>query len=497
MRVFIADDESLIRKSLKSMLQEMKVPIKLVGEAVNGEEMVQKISELQPDLAFVDIRMPKLNGLEAIKIVKTVSPHTQWVILTGFSEFDYAKEAIQLGTANYLLKPVSPEDLEKVLQELFEKHKDNLIRYNQEFKNEIVSLYHGFRSIDELENKEVNSNRMLKCAIFYMDSHLDSQKEEYIKQFFLSLEKKTDLLLLPSIRNALFSLPNGAPISIVSIDCSKDPKGTDKIECYFQQLRDLVGCYENSKLSITMIESEACSSLYCIYQQIQDIQEDAHLRSILGCGEKWNITELKNYAQNEPFKRLSSLLIQLSNYYQEKLYLEFMQTLLELKKQFQKIKINKNEEISMKQFFLFSIGCLLEKGDMTQWIDQLEIYGNNLLLQHHQRQNQPNLVDQVISFIETQYMNDIGIGQIAEKLGVTPNYLSTLFRKKTGMTFMKYLTNVRILKAKELLVQPDMQVQQVAEKVGYYSARHFTKLFTEYVGCYPSEYRKKLGMNGK
>jgi two-component system response regulator YesN len=89
-------------------------------------------------------------------------------------------------------------------------------------------------------------------------------------------------------------------------------------------------------------------------------------------------------------------------------------------------------------------------------------------------------------------MYDIGIGQIAEQLHMTPNYLSTLFHKKTGSTFMVYLTKTRMLRAKELLADPHIQIQQVAEQVGYSSARYFTKLFTESVGCYPSEYRSRF-----
>ena len=87
-------------------------------------------------------------------------------------------------------------------------------------------------------------------------------------------------------------------------------------------------------------------------------------------------------------------------------------------------------------------------------------------------------------------MDDIGIGQIASQLNVTANYLSTLFQKKTGVMFVKYLTNIRMLKAKELLINTNLQVKQIAEKVGYYSTRHFTKLFTETYTSYPSDYRK-------
>ena len=102
-----------------------------------------------------------------------------------------------------------------------------------------------------------------------------------------------------------------------------------------------------------------------------------------------------------------------------------------------------------------------------------------------------DIVDQVIAFMHENYMTNIGIGQIAERLNITPNYLSTLFHKKTGINFLTYLKKIRMLKAKELLTDPNIQVHQVAEQVGYFSPRHFARLFAEHYGCLPSEYRDR------
>lgn len=96
MRVLVADDEKLSRVSLISMLEESERDISIAGEATNGEDLLNALSKMQPDVAFVDIRMPKMNGLEAIEHGRKLSPHTQWVILSGFSEFDYARKALSL-----------------------------------------------------------------------------------------------------------------------------------------------------------------------------------------------------------------------------------------------------------------------------------------------------------------------------------------------------------------------------------------------------------------
>ncbi len=127
------------------------------------------------------------------------------------------------------------------------------------------------------------------------------------------------------------------------------------------------------------------------------------------------------------------------------------------------------------------------------WSKKLQQHGDQLATKSFREEPaQKDMVQQVIAYVDRHYMHDIGIKQIAEELHVTPNYLSSLFHKKHGSTFIKYLTESRMLKAKELLLSdPHLKVLEVAEAVGYYSTRHFTKLFTEHFGCYPSEIRDK------
>ncbi|WJE50720.1 response regulator [Bacillus cereus] len=497
MRVLIADDEGLIRTSLRSMLEELDFPIEFGGEAANGEEMIEKLKETEPDIIFVDIRMPKLTGLEAIKIGKTISPWTQWIILTGFSEFIYAQEAIQLGAANYLLKPVSLEELEKALQQLFEQYQKHLIRLNKGFENDMVALYHGLSSVNEIDNEGMISNSGLKSAVFYVDSHLEEKaKAEHLRKFRYSLQETVSHFLSPGVRIALFTLPNGELITVVCWGCTKGSREESKsnIRQYFKIITDTLTRFCNADLSITMIESEECSSFDSLYYQINKVQANSPLRTVLGSGRKWDLAELNIDRIDSKTNELSAFLIKLSKYYKERLYLEFMKTLSALEKQLPRMDLTVAIKKNIQHFLLASTGCHLNVNeDITSWMKQLQTHSDNLLARNQKDENrQQDIIDQVITFIEQQYINDIGIGQIAEKFGVTPNYLSTLFRKKTGITFMKYLTQTRMLKAKELLVEPHIQVQQVAEKVGYYSTRHFTKLFTEFAGCYPSEYRKQF-----
>lgn len=172
MRILIADDEYLVRASLISMLGELPLPIHSLQEATTGEQMVNLVRQDLPDVAFVDIRMPGLNGLEAIKAAKMLSPLTKWFILTGFPEFDYAHEAIRLGVSGYFLKPISPAELKKILDDFAEEGKKQKIAQNNQFEREMMALLYGLTSL-EFEGSESFVRRAhFANAIFYFDSYL-------------------------------------------------------------------------------------------------------------------------------------------------------------------------------------------------------------------------------------------------------------------------------------------------------------------------------------
>lgn len=161
MKVLIADDEILARSTLRSMLQELQLPLELLEDATNGEEMVERVQRYLPHVVFVDIKMPKLNGLEAIKKARAFAPDTRWFILTGFSEFCYAQEALRMGVSDYLLKPIDPEELSRAMIELFKDNRKRLLALNKQFGREIASISHGLSYF-----KQEDSDSLLRRAHF-------------------------------------------------------------------------------------------------------------------------------------------------------------------------------------------------------------------------------------------------------------------------------------------------------------------------------------------
>ena len=489
MKILLADDEKLIRTSLRSMLEEIDFTFHTIEEAANGTEIVGKLNTFQPDIAFVDIQMPGLTGLEAIKIGKTLSPTTQWIILTGFSEFKYAKEAIELGAVGYLLKPASTDELLETLNKTVIHFREILRNLNSEFENEMNSFFHGLKTFSEITPMFKLSS--YHNSVFFIDSKLDEkEKTNRLTLFCNDLQKIIDQYQTRATRTAMFALSNRELAFISTWGLDENDEGEQPVNSLMQKVEAILPKYCDNHFSISLI-TNCPSKLGEFKNNILEIREVSSLRIVSGVKRKLDLSQLQQLKRQKQVYQLCTLLSKLSENHNEKNSLSYMKVLDDLEKMLTSLVTYKD---NIREFLSCVLPCQLNPNSpIDEWIANLKTCGENLLKNHNKEEDRSQfLVDQVLVYVDEHYMDDIGIGQIAQELQVTPNYLSTLFHKKIGTTFIKYLSKIRILKAKELLADPRNQVQKVAEAVGYYSTRHFTKLFTEIIGCYPSEYQKKF-----
>jgi two-component system response regulator YesN len=499
MKILIADDESLARSTLRSMVQELQVchdgeaPLELLEEATNGEEMVALVQRYTPDIVFVDIKMPRLNGLEAIKQAKTFAPNARWFILSGFSEFSYAQEALRMGVSDYLLKPVDPEEVRKAITGVIGERRKHLIALNQQFERDLAALYHGLSSMKLEDRDSLLMQGHFIGAIFYIDSCLtETEKAQRQSNFLRDVQAVNNTILADEIRIALFALPSGEIALIGAWRAEHEARSEQRCNHCLHLAERTLPHHRDPRFCITMLQTPVCRSYDELSEKLNWLQKFASLRAVYGTGKKLHIKELAHYAAQPHLVEISQLLEKLSFYYREKMYVQYMHTVDILVQSFSdKKRIDHGTKKCVANFLCHTFPCqVTPEQDMSVWKWTLQSCGEQMLLAQPKKEH-VDMLAQVILFIEQNYQSDIGIAQIAERLHVTPNYLSALFHKRVGTTFMKYLTKIRMLRAKELLADPEMQVQQVAEQVGYTSVRHFTKVFTAFFGYYPSEQRKK------
>ncbi|QEN09509.1 response regulator [Oceanispirochaeta crateris] len=461
MRVLIADDEELIRFTLRDMIKEASLTVTDIYEAANGRDLIQQFRSHPVDLVLADIRMPGLSGLDAMEELKEEKAH--WVILTGHADFEYARKALQLGADDYLLKPPSAQELEKVLhriQSLIVKEKSEEQRLLEHSLNHIISGSSAYDYESKLQGKGFWSGLLI-----YLDnSHKEQESLEIRNRVSRNLRDFFNTTECGGLISAIVTLETGCLFLCLF---STSPINFDaKISTLMQTLLSeeqnyhIIGIPEEDEFNRfaenwKSVESQGWQRFVSPPGSFLKIREDLppELEGFCQKLEEWIVLK--------PDKREA----------------EDLQILLEESKQAESY-----EEIKMNLKSMFPKA----RGDSIVAI--LKNIG-------HQSRTDSNssrsvLVDQAKRIIAEHFHEEIGIAQIAYNLEVTPNYLSSLFRKHTGIAFTKYITNIRIEKAKELMKDSNLNVKEITSEVGYRSSRHFSAIFRQEEGVSPTEYIK-------
>ncbi|NOU94046.1 helix-turn-helix domain-containing protein [Paenibacillus sp. LMG 31456] len=494
MNIVISDDEQLAREALSIILLEI-CPDLHIYEARNGRELIEVVERIQPEAAFVDIRMPGKSGLEAIEEAAPLAPGTQWIIVTGFADFQYAKEALRLRAIEYLLKPVDIQDIRVLLTKIQQTAFLQINEKNKLFESDMLSLFHGLiRNWEEGETETKQSSR-IRCQIIYMDSwYSETEKSAAIKLFFNAIRTLMLGHYHKDLELATLILPNGDWAVVGRYTSSQ---GAEQLNEIFSSHSELVQRVEEPGLAFTLVVSDECDTYTSLLDEVTKLHRNSHFRCSLGISHSWTKKDLSEAESHPIISQQCHTLIKAVEEYHKGHYVGYMDTI----EQFIKIYLAHSDSLieitpAFSRFLNCSINApLMAPAEEEDWLQSLKRVGENLLDKKiRQIDNKTDLVTKTIAYIENHYSGDITLGRVAEQFTVTPNHLSSLFHKRTGTTFMQYVTKLRMLKAKELLSDPTIQVQQAAEQVGYFSSRHFTKLFKEFFECYPSEYKKQIQM---
>lgn len=482
MIVLIADDERLVRFAMKSMLMQfMEDSEDIFLEAVNGKEMVEVCRTHQPDVVLADISMPYMDGLEAIFECKKYSPETQYVIVTGFSEFEYAKRAIHLGVNDYLLKPVDSEKLQTVMEKIRQNIGEKKQESNSRFQLQVMEAFNYFASLGESENLKIETGQWDYFVYFI-----------YEKEHPFAKTEDTDFqkMLLKEIRNLGEELVKRKGHYVTM----HTPEGTICVIFEVSQEQKEHILFHMNRICFT-IRNQYKNRCYIRWSKCKKLQE-AYQESVAADAEVYLLLDRQPgilYQKHELVR---------PKY--EKQFLIQIEKLLEAWKKADGIAckdiINKiwrtyreNEpKVDLKMLSAYcneTIGCPISHESFKRFFQSFVEHSEKMYCGYAKEER--DITENTKQYILKNYMYDISISQIAEQLGLTANYLSTIFKRKTGEKFIDYLTRTRMEAAKKLLVQNfSASVQDIALMVGYNSARHFSALFQKYTGETPSAYRK-------
>ncbi len=508
MKLFIADDEIDVREGLRYILDWSDLGFYICGEGKNGADTLEQILISRPDVVLMDIRMPKLSGLDVIKQAKEQGFQGKFIILSGYSDFSYAQEAIKYGVTYYLTKPIDEDELEKAVLEakksLTEEQsaQKKLVEYRSKARDLILQdILQNKADYAYLDYHDMDLEASVYQVIIYTNYNQESFQTTWNFAEILRLVNKNhnslddirlddmNVILLKG-RFALnrfqefldryISQPQkGSPLDALFLTYGHPVYTVDQIYASFQDASELMKrrffCSPNqhvlgfSKLPESSETNRQASALCDTYsERIANYIQSGNLHMLMEILDElkkdlyftdMDVPVLKHY--------LADIMIQVKS------IVTHTYGLTELPIPNNAAIISTIEE----QYYLYEI--------LQFFTVQFEMYMNAM-----DSPSRESVMDGILNYIHHNYQKNLKLGSIAELFGYNSSYLGKVFTKTTGKNFNAYVDEVRIENSKRLLKEHDYKVYEIAQKVGYANVDYFHKKFNKYTGMSPTEYRK-------
>lgn len=536
-KVFLVEDEMVIRRGIKNSIDWEKEGYIFCGEASDGELAYPMIIKEKPDILITDIRMPFMDGLELCKLVKKELPNIKILILSGYDEFDYAKEAIRLGVTEYLLKPISSGKLLEALNGVSEsirrekEDKDLVRKYMEEMRenteHEKQKFYEqmiagNLSMADALETGkkyEMNlSAGMYNLLLFRFTLGKENRKSrELLGEAEYAIEKLTERLeyvfeFQRGVEGWAFLLmaDNEEQMSERVKELSKDLEEIMKnysTIAYFggigqpvARLRELEESFREAERALaarfTMELNRIISVEDIRMAQNVDTLDDIEITSFgeiektrtmlekfLNNGAEDEIDEFVDVYINElPEENLKSVLMR--QYIIMDAYIVMMSFC-------EKIEGIEGEMQAQSEELKNSMKTIQTLEEIKNYIRMLlkKIIGVRDTISGRRYSD---IIEIAKDQIRKTYMSDeISLNTIAAEVGMSPSYFSSIFSKEMGKTFVEYLTEIRMDRAKELLMCSSMKTSEIGYEVGYKDPHYFSYIFKKTQNCTPKEFRAR------
>lgn len=527
-KIMIVDDEADVREGIASHVDWDKLHMEVVGLAENGQDALDKAENCEVDIVLTDIKMPFLDGLEMSRQFLKIHPYCKIIILTGFDEFEYAQEAIRLNAAEYVLKPVNVLELTEVL----ERVKGILDESIAEKKN-IDSLKKSYAEALPVLKGRFLSNLL---AGFYEENKLEEQMETYdikirgYEYYSAVLFEITGVAGdKPSVSMELVNLsvhgiiqecfenrcgcevvmesfgivviagwekePVDKIISIANEVCQKcrhilDIEVTAGIGRLKHGIYELHGSFREAKeaLEYKIIVGGGAAIYIEDMEQVQPQQTvyDSHSEKLLLSAIKFGSPQHLNSIINDMFDRLSDY-----DEWEKRIYvLNFINSIYNIVRGY---KLQNENQIAepLKELMEDSLKWNIEENFIKQNCYTICSWIRSCISQ--KRENAAKLlIKEAKKYIEEHYgESDLSVEKICGSLHVSQSYFSTLFRKETGVSYVQYLTEIRMTNAIMLLQETDYKTYIISKMVGYDDPNYFSHVFKRRFGISPVKYRQQ------
>lgn len=524
LEVLIADDEFRIAKLIEKLIHWEELNMECVGIVDNGETALEQIRQLHPDIVITDIRMPKITGLDLIRMVKEMNMDTHFIVVSGYKEFEYAHLALQYEVDSYLLKPIVEGELNDILQRISQKrHKEKAYIMEQKHLKEAVSESERIIRRDFLKNiieqKEDTSYedrrvvlegelyRGIDIKLDYADHNLVNLKQDQITvERITSIVKKIlegiarEVLICEKEYLHVYCLFNYDAMNTIAVN--------DGINRILSEIQSYLLEFERYEVTIGIGREK--HSFGDIRFSIKEANRAVGNRIKLGTGRliyadtlmpaDYGKESLKSYSEgvfaafdSYSVERLDQSINAIFRNYMTDASVDYSvcydlaEELLEMI--FYHIEIDQE---NMQKYQRRIIG-------LTQHCNTV-LALKNCLKKELGEYIQVNLseiesesvkpIREAKKYVDQHFAEKILLEDIADLVGLNPAYFSVLFKKETDMNFSSYLVMVRMNRAKEMLCNTNETIATIGAEVGYKDSRYFSQTFTKVVGVKPALYRR-------
>lgn len=535
LKVLIADDESMICSLISQLIEWQELGFEIVGMAHTGIDAFEIIKKRKPDIIISDIRMPGYDGLELIKRTKEAGIDSEFVMISGFKQFEYAQNAMKYGVKYYLLKPIEEEKLQEIVleikEDILEKTED--IQYKNHLESEVK------------ETKDRMKKRFLTSMLFSNKNGMEMNLEDI---------GNTNLEYSTQFQEGIYQ------VVFIKLDTSEESEVninslTDELNKYIEQLgiqcKEYITTYTHSGV-ITLLnyatekEKQMEEQIEKLYENVKKyIDTFQGFSIVVGVGTKsYDFFQmgfcLKTAIDAVKFRiRYRDVGILFYDSYQFEAY-DINKFITPIKRQGFISAVESEESSAVERYIteeiqgirgetpkyspvlLFDL-LVIYAGFLMEYCDHKSLHDDKLdnmykkwnimvdnaksegavisvtrkffagvLIHISEVKKEKDIkpIRAVKEYIENNFMEEISLNQLAELVNMNASYLSSVFKKETGMMYSEYLICCRMEHAKKLLAESNDNIAEVASQSGYQDSRYFSKQFMKQVGLKPSEYRK-------
>lgn len=522
-KILVADEDPLNITIIGRIAEKIAKNVKVIEHTTTGGETIQKIKELQPDILVLDVKLSGINGIEVARRVRFFDKKVHIIILTAYAYFELATEFIGLNVDAYLLKPVNNEELFRALDNIFRKIYAESMEKERLYEKEIdiasglkfteYSLIYSLLFNGDYKNSlETYSHLLgLESEGYVIDIEIVLQNTEKFK----NVEKTSDMLY-KCIKNTITKYNTcivGPCIvnRLIVYVCDKKLEDSEKQKQNILQLCNLI--IKNIKEQLNITVYIGVGGIYDIEQLYQSYEEAIKILRYKRDDSRESIhiadIEDKMTIVHDSYIELERLLVESVKTGQSD-SMDYFTSLLDMLKALT-LADRKNKIIELLILTCHSAriegpneGTFL---DYLSYIEELKDIQEISLDAWAYRKFQyliktirirktakvPYVIHSAIAYIEKHYTESISLEEVANHVGLTPQYFSTYFKEEMDCNLIDYITKLRIEKAKEIIRNSQMSVQEICFIVGYHDPNYFSRIFKKYVGITPTKYKKDFG----